>query len=695
MKKALSTLLCILTLLLSTAFIFYELNHENDMLSNLGDSKESTAFFVKEASIDPEEEQIGLKKIADNLDATILRTDTVQEGDRLTIYKSGIYKGNFYKEITPLLSKGKIPKNDTEILATFDTKKAKQVGNIRDLFHDQRLVVQSLADFYQNNKGTVIGNYTLDVSVEKKEEALQQLASLFHTDVQDLLQSSYGKGVSEGTIFLLSIIIAIIVAMTFIVTSIFYPISKLKEIGVMKLIGFSNMKIWQKLNGKLFIPQWFVFLFIIVGCVLSIPDYSMSVFIKQLGIQVGITFLSFIISLVPLITVKRLKISNLLKKSFDFKYSLYGSYVMKFLVFMGLIFALPFISVHIQDLNTTLQAKQLYENEAKYDTLSHFIYQGDEFADSLQRGKKLENKIVDLYENLADEIGMQYNSIATLNIPFIPKNSLYVQGDINFVKSLNLAPTHEVEKAFHTKGTVYLLPESLKGNTQQVKDLHEELTESEGNTSATDFFYKESKEKFFSRDMTVVLEGKMTYENPIIRCLKPSDIERSSFIMNSANANPLRVLATKENEEKIKKQVIQSGLEKNEVRFQSILYTGYAKEMEIMKSSIIVLIFIILLTLGVSVISSYYIVLILLVSKQKEMVVSKLLGYDLFQRYKNEIFYFTSLYVFGLIETIVLSKSLLTTLIYFVIVGLDLSVIFLLFRNAERKSTNGLLKGEE
>ena len=59
---------------------------------------------------------------------------------------------------------------------------------------------------------------------------------------------------------MLVLVLSIIIMAIFCLMSAFYPIAKLKEIGVMKLLGFKDIDIWIKLN-KIYIINPCAFLF--------------------------------------------------------------------------------------------------------------------------------------------------------------------------------------------------------------------------------------------------------------------------------------------------------------------------------------------------------------------------------------------------------------------------------------------------
>lgn len=123
--------------------------------------------------------------------------------------------------------------------------------------------------------------------------------------------------------------------------------------------------------------------------------------------------------------------------------------------------------------------------------------------------------------------------------------------------------------------------------------------------------------------------------------------------------------------------------------------SGYKEQIQISQSSSIVWVAILLLVICISILSSYYILLTILISRKKEIFVKKILGYSLFNRCKNEFIYFIMIYIFGLVQIMILSRSFTSMAIYVLLVLLDILIIFRMIYVKETKQLSTMLKGEE
>ncbi|HCE12336.1 MAG TPA: hypothetical protein DEQ24_06235, partial [Enterococcus sp.] len=136
-------------------------------------------------------------------------------------------------------------------------------------------------------------------------------------------------------------------------------------------------------------------------------------------------------------------------------------------------------------------------------------------------------------------------------------------------------------------------------------------------------------------------------------------------------------------------------LDGNNLIFQNVLDTGYSEIFQMTLSEVSIWLAAILFSILVSVLASYYIVLTILISRQKQVSVLKLLGYSFHQIYKDELFYFGLIYLFGMIELLVLKRSLSSLVMYAVLTFIDFAIIFYLVIKYEKKNIVHILKGAD
>jgi hypothetical protein len=329
LKKIMISLLCIISLLLSIAFAYYEKARDEQYLDNIEMNENATPFFVKDSNLSIEEELSEFTKLAKKYQATIIRTDNFSKKNKQIIYKSGIYAKDYFKKLKIKLTYGRMPQENDEFLATYDTRNKKQSGKIHDLFADRPLIFGPLKDFYQNQKASVNGTYTLIVDARYKELVLKQLSAVFKISKAKLITPTYGKGYGEGTIYLLASIFSIIILAIFCLMSAFYPISKLKEIGIMKLLGFKSLNIWGQLNNRILMTYIFFFLLTLPVQKLMISESDWSYFLKLSVLELIVLAICLLFSLIMLVIIRKFRLADVLKNFFNFRFSLYLSYLLK------------------------------------------------------------------------------------------------------------------------------------------------------------------------------------------------------------------------------------------------------------------------------------------------------------------------------------------------------------------------------
>jgi hypothetical protein len=127
MKKAMICLLSFVSLLLTTAFLFY---------------KNAIHFYIRQSNLSEEEEIGEFEELSEKYDATIIRTDRIWNQCSEVLYKSGIFSNNYFENANIQLVSGVLPQESNEFLATFITGNKHQSGKIRDLFGDYKLIIE-------------------------------------------------------------------------------------------------------------------------------------------------------------------------------------------------------------------------------------------------------------------------------------------------------------------------------------------------------------------------------------------------------------------------------------------------------------------------------------------------------------------------------------------------------------------------
>lgn len=712
----------IISILISIAFALDENTKEVEYFDTIELNDQSIRFYVKDSDITVEEELTLFTQLSEDYGASFVRTDTLSTTEKIILYKSGIYTSDFYEQLDLNLAEGNLPKNKVEFLATYNTGDKNQTGRIRDIFKDKPFIMGSLEKFYEENEMSVNGVYTLIADSEDSEEILDQLSQLFNLSKEELLTATSLKGYGQGTLYLLAIILMIILIATFSLMSAFYPITRLKEIGVLKLLGYKEIDIWKKLNNHLLlIPSLIYFISIPIQWIL-IKDTTLDYFIKLTFIQAGLLGLVILFSMIMLIMIQRYKLSDILKDFFNFKFPLYFSYILKFFVFVGVIAVIPLMISELNLLQRDLKAKEIYEEQDQYITLSSYTFIDDESQRERNGDPVVTNKLRDMFFELEVTAEAKFIYIGDFHAPTFEQsqiintkfeNTLYDEKDEyilmwaneNYLEKLNIDLPELSDDIISDNEFTYLIPDNLQDEFDKVElfiRLELESTvpidtyESIENIPIHFVYYPTNNIEIFTENIDMIGNGRTFIKNPIIAYLDNELLEVNKlFLKNRAISNPIRIENTQENLLAIQEAITHNDLEHNSIQFGTVLSTGLAQELFISQTSTIAWISILGLSIAVSILASYYISLIILASKKKQMLVSKILGYSFFDRYQNEIFYFVSIYIFGFIEIYLLNREIISLVAYVLLVIVDILIIYSLVSKHEKKILSLALKGEE
>lgn len=701
-----TSLLCIISILASIAFAYYEKSQDDKHLDNIEMDQHATPFFVKKSELTIEQELAEFKKLAKEYKATIIRTDILNKKDLTIVYKSGVFSADYFKDSKIKLVDGHLPQNEKEFLATHNTKNKNQSGQIYDLFADHPLIFGSLTEFYKQNTASVNGGYTLIVDDNHKDAALNQLSNFFKISKKELLMPTYEHGYGEGTFYLLAIIFSVVILAIFCLMNVFYPISRLKEIGVMKIIGFKNFDIWKQLNTRVLFTPAILYLITIPVQKLIIKQSSWNYFFKLTILQAIILAICLLFTFIMLIVIQKYKLSGVLKNFFNFRISLYLCYILKFFIFIALVAVIPLMAKELTTLLNELEVANVYKQEQNYLTLAKYTQIDNEFQEELNGNDIFGKKLVNLYKELEKTVSAQYVVVEGVDADIQHGKYQIMQANYNYLKKLNYKFPVSLSKLFAGDQLTVLVPSHLKNRFSHLKSSirdgayvyfpKNDPLQKTKNFPIRFIFYQDNNKEFFSENIQLIYKNKGFVKDPIIICLSDRFFnEISSFLSVSALHNPLRILDTVKNRQAISQAIVNNDLENNSLQFANVFSTGFARELKIAQTTMIAWASFLISAIIVSILASYYIILIILTSKRKEMLVNRLLGYSFFERYRNEIFYFCTIYLFGLAEIFILNHQFFLVMLYLILVLIDILIIYLMVKKYEKGSLALALKGEE
>ena len=134
MKKSMTILLCTISVLVSLVFGMTAKYNDYLKIDNIGKTEFNFDFYINESTISADSLLNEFSKISKQYDASIIRTDIIDENNKSVTYKSGVFTDTYFEKNNFNLQSGRTPKNKNEFISTFKTNDSNQVGIIKDIF---------------------------------------------------------------------------------------------------------------------------------------------------------------------------------------------------------------------------------------------------------------------------------------------------------------------------------------------------------------------------------------------------------------------------------------------------------------------------------------------------------------------------------------------------------------------------------
>lgn len=279
MKKSLSILLCLASILISVLYCMNAQYKDQIRIQNLQHSSSSWQLNIPvpdgqiPAFID------FLERVSSAYDTDIVLTTFVNDpgSSRLTEYRAGIYRDSAMGLDSEDLLFGTFPQQENQFLATWPTGQQNQSGLLYDLFQDQPLIVNSLRDYVAQGHDSLSGTYTFFSPPEQREAIVEKISEFLHLDPSRLFETPWQRQYIQGPVAVFFLLLGICLLL-YLLFCLYYPYSRLKEIGRLKLLGFSSLGIWKKLMRFVFLPPAVLDVFILISLWMLYPETKISFF---------------------------------------------------------------------------------------------------------------------------------------------------------------------------------------------------------------------------------------------------------------------------------------------------------------------------------------------------------------------------------------------------------------------------------
>ncbi len=700
MKNALIGLLAILSILVSVLFGFQE--KYEDLLKGEHAGLVDQAVRIQIPPCDPDSLYRELETLSTQMDCVFIREDIVELDGRSVTKRSVLGPDDYFERAAIELEQGTNPRKETEWIATYASGDPEQTGVVLDLFDDQPMRFDFLKP-EQSGEGL----YIVCSPIDDQPLILEQLAAFLHTTPEQLRQTNSWKQYDRGPVQIVLAGVAILVAL-FVLVCLFYPISRLQEIGVYKLLGLSPGAIWLRLLGSVFV--WGGGIILLNGLLqkLFVPRITTTYWLKGLSCQIGLLGLCAALSTLSLVVVRRYTLSSILKGNHHGALPYWTSVGLKAAMVGALALLMPVIVTVAQTMGFQMQAAAAYEKAAGEMTIASYDFVDDEFQQMLNGNDVLKKKLDAFFQETEQTANAKYVLSMVYDAAYFEQLQRTVPDGFQPVVAMQVNENElalyasyfdkPVESYFQNDGLTVLVPDSMAGT--EALDLALEAIGYPYEVTGADVelrmeTYTAQSKPVFTQNMLLVEKGLAFVDDPVFVCLNDSVPDAFLGLGNQALSNPLRIDDTKANRQAIKTALSNAGLDANHVTFSSVYDAVFKASMRSVKTGALLMATAIGFLFFVDGLASYYLTLIALTVRKKEIFVKKILGYPLGARYRLERVIDLVVYGAGLVVVALGNPSPLGFGLYALFVLLDGLMTFGLTRRQEGKALAYLLKGEQ
>ncbi|MDR0499672.1 MAG: hypothetical protein LBG97_00275, partial [Coriobacteriales bacterium] len=494
---------------------------------------------------------------------------------------------------------------------------------------------------------------------------------------------------------------------------------QIKSCGVKKLLGYSTAALWLDSIKGLGVTALCTALIVDILLALLISRFSYDFIVWLLLTQLLVFIFFVLISSVELLVLKGRKTGDILKNAISLKPSLICAYVLKAVFLIVLSALLAHSSGDAARVIGEYRSQEQWKKNGNYSVVSGKKMTSD-FIESIASGDaRYETKFSELYDDFNDYMGGMY--AASDDYPIITDRSLVKSALAGTYQTLYVNPNYLKELyVYDMQGNkinisesetqlVALLPESRESEADLLVEALDEFFSRSAQSEqsrlgksdiSTDIHVKsliyKQHEAFFSFDDHVAEKDNHLLSDPVIIVLTKANIPLTAKLrlMNTGLTFPMKFnLSSDSAREKAKSILVAHGLDPDTVYFDT-LKNLQATQLGWVQAQLFTFLAASILVFAFGCLSSFFLANIIVISKQRWLVVTKYLGYSLAARYKSEAIIFGILYLCMLGITLQFSQDVLIGLaLSLALAVFDVLVTLIIIQRLETKRLAEQLKG--
>lgn len=708
MKKLTSLCLFIVLLFISLLVINIYQTKDKININSLKMTPSSFNFYIKSSNKTLTEEMTFLTELAKQEEVAIFRTDREDN----VVIKSVIFNQQAFPFENFNLQPSDLFTNQNHLYASYSLNSSKQKGNIPTFDQRNKILLQTLANYYQDSSKSLNGTYSIvSTKAFNKKQVLNYLTTFFEVSEKELLTEATHTAVGfvNKDLMIFSGLLMIFLLILTLVT-IYTPLTEIKAIGVMKLNGLSDSLIlsqFLKTNIAIIIGTASL---INISCLFYFKVIPKHFLISLIFAQSSLLILFFSLNFLTYLIIRKVTISNMLANFFDFKFGIWLCFLLKGAITILLTLLMMQISNTFDALMKQYYVNQSWQAQGDYLTLENYQLSGDDYQGFLLNNGHLEKKIARLLPELEQQLnGFYVNSDVYLaenylndadsKLSYEPTETFQVmQINYNFLESLALA-----DQLKQKTGRQFLIPKSYKSREETLRYFCQQLLfenlspQEQQQTLLTElpinFSYYDDYADFSV--FTYNSDSLLTFDKPILMVFDntSADSFETMLLTNTGLSNPLKIKNTAANREALQQIIEEEQLTDLNLKFSTI-NSILGDQVSSLKMSITIFSLVLVAVFLLTICASLFLLGCLIQSKKQKVAVYRLLGFNLFDRYALEIIIFASLYVIQLLTLLFLADSFIALPYGLLMLLIDLVITITGTLSLEKQNLARLLKGE-
>lgn len=749
MKKILK-LNAVIVILLATILMFFNYKN-NDAIywTSWGKIENSQSIYLRNTGYVGSDLYEIMSQIAKEVKVNLIKTDYVVENNEEKIIKSiylGDEKNNLFAHHS-LHSGQWLTKDDNDsnqYLSTKETQDPLCKGHLFDFLDDNQVEIWTLTRFMQE-RGSLDGDYIVSSHDSKAITTfINELSNQTGIKVEDLTQQKTFVSIEKSPVETMTMVGIIISLFIFVLLVMFYAIQNSKQIGIMKLHGYSNLFIWESLISSIFFTMVLFAIILDIFLVFFIKNNAMNFMFAIFKIELFTIFLMLLASMLIYAIIKRNKISNLIKNKKTVKHILSVTYAVKSVILFVLVIFSIIIGSGLQQANEELSKMKHWEAVGDFGVLVN-LKTGDDAQSIRQGGIKLSQDFANYYSYLEKE-GAIYTNVMTFSPhtqfqtkydeatgsygyvdyfqhELVTKNYTVMTFQINdnYLKRYPLYDTNgnKIEVS-NRKERLILIPESKQHEQKQLEEIYKAsyidsiksserrqgiINDTIPEVQIRSVIYKEDPKGYFTFS-TAFEASNYVVHTPIFEVLNDENmtfLEKSNIStvgLSSLLKLDLKGVSSKQFNQDIISTLKTYHLDDNELKYMTINEV-FSTQINVLKSVSKQYMLALIIIFLVMIMITFHLARLFIEAKKQKYCVEKLYGYSFIERYKKilsfEVLSTIIIIVVASLFTLQAMEAKMTVLslgIIGLLFILNILIISILIRFFEQKSISQMVKGQ-